>query len=337
MLNAGAAVGVFPVLLDHPVIVAEALVELGSSGLAGGAAQSAGSAGAGGAEVEVALVAVFIAAAIEPGIEVGIGNGFFLFVRQNVDESIRATHAGSRAVGAGCLNGAGGLAAVGVADKGPLDVLAAESLMSVEAAELRAEALFAHSGISNDHVQAVGIGGQSIAEGAVDDVSELGVGQPSALRAGVKNRAAQGDVAADVANGVTIGRVDLFVRRVAQAVDVVLHQRGGCRSVGAGSVPVAVEDHINRHRIAFEHGAAIVVDTVAGHYGAAVYSGSATGKETTFARGVGVVRRHRNCRAITVRHQFLARIGAFTHLLCGKETNRQNHKEKSCGVLFKGS
>src|SRR5579859_875270 len=337
MLNAGATVGVFPVLLDQPVIVAKGLVVVRSGSLTGGAAERARSTGGGGTEGEVAFVAVLIAVGIEPGIEVGIGNGFFLLVRQNVDQAIGAAHARRRAVGAGCLNGAGGLAAVGVADKGPLDVLASKSLTGVEAAELRAEALFAHVGGGDDHVQAVGIGGQSIAEGAGDDARELRVCQAGALRASIKNRTAQGDVAADVANGVTIGRVDLFVRRVAQGVDVVLHQGGGCRSVGAGSVPVAVEDHINRYRIAFEHGAAIVVDTVAGHYGAAVYSGSATGKETTFARGVGVVRRHRNCRAITVRHQFLARIGAFTHLLCGKETNRQNHKEKSCGVLFKGS
>src|SRR6266404_8064008 len=84
MLNASAAVPVFPVLLDHPVIVAEGLVELRARGISSSGAKAASGTSFSGAEVEVALVAIFLAVCIKPGIQVRIRNGFFLFMRKDV-------------------------------------------------------------------------------------------------------------------------------------------------------------------------------------------------------------------------------------------------------------
>src|SRR5215467_15074901 len=82
MLYATAAVGVFPVLLDHPVVAAEGLVEFGSSGGARRRAAVAAIAGRGRAEVEVALVRVLLAGVIEPRVQVRIGDSFFLLMGQ---------------------------------------------------------------------------------------------------------------------------------------------------------------------------------------------------------------------------------------------------------------
>src|SRR5215467_15233705 len=118
MLNTAAAVGVFPVLLDHPVIAAEGLVEFGPSGIASRRASVAAVAGRGGAEVEVALVRVLLAGAVEPRVQVGIGDGFFLFMGEDVDQAVSAAHARRRAVGTGALDLAGIRATVSVADEG---------------------------------------------------------------------------------------------------------------------------------------------------------------------------------------------------------------------------
>src|SRR5205807_5412490 len=69
MLSASAAAGISPILLEHPVVAAKGLVELGAIG---GSFSSA--------KVEVAFVSIFLAAPIEPGIQVRIGNSFFNFM-----------------------------------------------------------------------------------------------------------------------------------------------------------------------------------------------------------------------------------------------------------------
>src|SRR5205807_4113127 len=68
-----------PILLEHPAVAAKGLVEL-----------RAVSGPLSDAEIEVALVSIFLAATIEPGIQVRIGNGFFNFMRQSVGHAIRA-------------------------------------------------------------------------------------------------------------------------------------------------------------------------------------------------------------------------------------------------------
>src|SRR5437764_245254 len=127
-LVATAAAAVFPFHLDHPVMAAEGLVEPGAvrSRLRG-------------TEFEVALVGIFVAGGVKPGIEVGIGDGFFGFVRNDVDHAIRAAHARGRAVGTGALDFAARGALISVADKRPLDIGSVERLMCVETAELAAE------------------------------------------------------------------------------------------------------------------------------------------------------------------------------------------------------
>src|SRR5579859_3631735 len=94
-------------------------------------------------ELEVALVRVFVAGGVKPGIEIGIGDGFFGFMRDHVDHAIGAANTRCRAVGTGALDFTTGGALVSVADESPLNGGPVDRLMCVETAELVAEpALF---------------------------------------------------------------------------------------------------------------------------------------------------------------------------------------------------
>src|SRR5437763_5433063 len=64
-LVASAATAVLPLHLHQPVVAAKGLVEFRSVGSS-----------LNGSELEVALVCIFLAAAIKPGTQIGIGNGF---------------------------------------------------------------------------------------------------------------------------------------------------------------------------------------------------------------------------------------------------------------------
>src|ERR1044071_1097648 len=81
-LVATAAAAVFPFHLDHPVVAAKGLVETSAIGRC-----------LRWAEFEVALVRVFIAGGVKPGIEIRISDGFFGFVRDLVGHAARAAHA----------------------------------------------------------------------------------------------------------------------------------------------------------------------------------------------------------------------------------------------------
>ena len=170
MLDALAAGSIFPLLLDHPVIAAKGLVEFCSSGLSGSRAKPVRIAGGGCAEVEVALVGIFLAAGVKPGVQVRIRDGLKLLVREHVDQAVCAAHAGCRAVGAGRLNFATAGAAIRIADKGVFDIDAAECGMGMETAVLGAEAgSFIDVGGSQHHIYAVGICRQGAAvEGVAD-------------------------------------------------------------------------------------------------------------------------------------------------------------------------
>ena len=161
MQDAAAATRVFPLLLNHPIVVAKAHIPLCMRGNAGRSAQTARNAGVGGAKGEVALVGVFLAAGIKPGIQVRVGDGFKLFVREDVDHAIRAAHTRGRAVGTGGLDFTGALAAVRVADECILNVSAIERRMGMEAAILGAESgRFVDVGGAEYEIHAPGIGGQ---------------------------------------------------------------------------------------------------------------------------------------------------------------------------------
>src|SRR5258708_1315346 len=112
VLCAGAAAGVSPVLLEHVVVAAKRLVVFSSGRCTCGSAQTVRIAGGGSSEVEVALVAIFLAAGVKPGVQVRIGDGFFQFVRNNVRHAVNAALSGGSAVGAGALYFAAGGAAV---------------------------------------------------------------------------------------------------------------------------------------------------------------------------------------------------------------------------------
>ena len=91
-------------------------------------------------KLEVALIGIFIAAGIKPGIEVRIGDGFFSFVR----DSVRMPSAPPTPV-AGLSGPVGWVSQplgqlVNVADEGIFDVRAADGGMRVEAAIGAAEA-----------------------------------------------------------------------------------------------------------------------------------------------------------------------------------------------------
>src|SRR5882762_1985526 len=124
-LGAVAAAGVDPVALDQEVAAAEAHVGERAVGDMVGRAEGPG-----------ALVGVLLAPGVVPGVEVGVGRRLL----QLVGDDRR------HAVGAGVAVRRGGLllararAAVGVANEGVLDVLAADRRVRVPAAVLGAEA-----------------------------------------------------------------------------------------------------------------------------------------------------------------------------------------------------
>src|SRR5579864_3354057 len=80
-LVATAAAAVFPFHLDHPVVAAKGLVELGAVGRR--LCRT---------ELEVALVRILIAGRVKPGIEIRIGDSFFCFMSNYVAHSVRAAH-----------------------------------------------------------------------------------------------------------------------------------------------------------------------------------------------------------------------------------------------------
>src|SRR6478752_1746268 len=65
-LVATAAAAVFPFHLDQPAVAAKGLVDVGAIGNNRRRTK-----------LEVALVGVFLAAGVKPGVEVGVGDGFF--------------------------------------------------------------------------------------------------------------------------------------------------------------------------------------------------------------------------------------------------------------------
>src|SRR5206468_2714951 len=90
----------------------------------------------GAAEGPRALVGVLLAPAVVPGVEVGIGRGLLELVGQDR----RAAVGAGVAVGPDRLVRARRQAAAGVADEGVLDVRAADAVVGVPAAVLRAQA-----------------------------------------------------------------------------------------------------------------------------------------------------------------------------------------------------
>ena len=158
MLGASATAGVSPVLLQHPVVVAEGLVVFCRSGRAGSGTQAIGVTGVSSAEIEIALIGVFLAAGIKPGIQVGIGNGFFQFVRHGVGHAISAAHISGRTVRAGALDLATRGTAVHVADERIFNVHAAQGGVRMPAAVLGAESRGLTDARGGQHeVHAVGI------------------------------------------------------------------------------------------------------------------------------------------------------------------------------------
>ena len=109
------------------------------------------------AELEVALVGIFVAAGVKPGIQVRIRDGFFSLVGDDIAHAVSAAHASRRAVGAGALDFAAAGALVSVADECPLDVGAIDRLMGMEAAELSAESALFDIRRSQEQVNAVRI------------------------------------------------------------------------------------------------------------------------------------------------------------------------------------
>src|SRR5690242_13794629 len=105
-LVATAAAAVFPFHLDEPVLAAESLVELRTVRCCLRRAK-----------LEVALVGVFVAACVEPGVEVRIGDSFFGLVGDHVGHAVGSANSGSWAVGAGGLRFAAIRALVHVADE----------------------------------------------------------------------------------------------------------------------------------------------------------------------------------------------------------------------------
>src|SRR5882672_2917802 len=178
-LVATAAAAVFPFHLDQPVFAAKGLVEV--CAIAGYRRRT---------KLEVALVGVFLAAGVKPGIQVRIGDGFFGFVRDYVGHAVRAAYACSWAIGAGELGFAAVRALVHVADEGIFNVCSTDGGTGMETAVGAAEAgalFYVRRG--QDEVNAVGIQRQVMAGMRADDRGQVPVTETGTLRVVVKHRA----------------------------------------------------------------------------------------------------------------------------------------------------
>src|SRR5882672_2693572 len=80
-LVATAAAAVFPFHLDQPVFAAKGLVEM--CAIAGYRRRT---------KLKVALIGIFLAAGVKPGIQVRIGDCFFTLVSNDVDHPVRAAY-----------------------------------------------------------------------------------------------------------------------------------------------------------------------------------------------------------------------------------------------------
>src|SRR5690348_12035580 len=96
-LVATAAAAVLPFHLHHPVVAGKGLVET-----------SAVCCRLGRTELEVALVGIFVSGGIEPGVQVGVGDGFFTLMGNDIHHAIGAANSWSRTVWAGGLDFASG-------------------------------------------------------------------------------------------------------------------------------------------------------------------------------------------------------------------------------------
>lgn len=122
MQDALSACRILPLLLNHPVIVAEAYVPSGTRGFTCRRANAGGGAGGSGSEIEVALIGVLIAAGVKPGIQIGIRDGFKLLMREHVDKAIRSANIGRGAVGTCALDFAAAGATIRISDERILDI-----------------------------------------------------------------------------------------------------------------------------------------------------------------------------------------------------------------------
>ena len=120
-------------------MAAKTLVEFGGCSYGGRGADTAGDTSGNGTKLEVALVRIFIAAGIEPGIEIRIGDGFFSLMGNGVDHAIGPADVGRRTIGTSALSLTARRAFVHVADEGVLDVRAVDGGMSMEPAVGAAE------------------------------------------------------------------------------------------------------------------------------------------------------------------------------------------------------
>src|ERR1051326_1590329 len=265
-LVATAATAVLPLHLDHPVVAAEGLVELRA--IRGRLR---------GTEFEVALVRILVAAGIKPGIQVGISDGFFGLMGDDVGHSVRAAHASRRAVRAGGLDFAAALALINVADKGVLNIGAADGGMRVEttvgAAETRA---FFDVRRGQHKVNAVGIQRQVMPGVGGNDGGEVSITKSRSLGVVIEHCPREIQVPAHVSGIVAVRGVDRLVAGAAQrvAAQETLDQIDGRLAVRrtSATVPVAVPDDVDRNRIAIEYRTAVIVDAVALNYGAAAWS-----------------------------------------------------------------
>ena len=107
-------------------------------------------------------------------------------MRQSVGHAIRA----AVSIGTGGLDFATGRALIHVAHEGPFDVLAIDSLMSVEPAELGAESLFTDVGGRQYQIDSSRVRRQAaIAQVPRNQIGKPGVGKAGALGTGVKDLA----------------------------------------------------------------------------------------------------------------------------------------------------
>src|SRR6185312_12571132 len=205
LVTTAAAAG-FPFHLDQPIVAAKGLVEMGA--VAGNRRRP---------KLEVALVRVFIAAGIKPGVQVWIGDGFFGLVRDHVSHAVLAAYARGRAVGAGELRFTAVGALVNVTDESILNVRAADGGMGMETAVGAAEAgaLFYVRG-GQDKIDSAGVQWQVMASMCAHDGGQIPVAKTAALRIVVEHGAGKVQMAAHVAGCITIGGVDGFIGGSAQ-------------------------------------------------------------------------------------------------------------------------
>src|SRR6266851_1294358 len=109
-----------------------------------------------------------------------------------------------------------------------------------------------------------------MADMGADDGGQTSVAEPGPLGVVVENGTREIEMAADVARCISVSGIDGFIAGAAQRIASQEPFNQTYRGLAIGrpgaAVPVAVPDDVDRYRACFEHGSAVIVDSIALHH-----------------------------------------------------------------------